>query len=51
MTKPLNELARRDAARALVQSYLTTCRELHVKTWLMGGSLLGWWWGKKVFHG
>ncbi|OAQ62844.1 mannosylphosphorylation protein (Mnn4) [Pochonia chlamydosporia 170] len=48
MTKPLNELARRDVARALVQSYLTTCRELHVKTWLMGGSLLGWWWGKKM---
>lgn len=48
MKEPLNELAHRDAARLLIQSYLSKCSELSVQTWLMGGSLLGWWWGKKV---
>jgi hypothetical protein len=40
--------AQRDAIRVLVQTYLSTCRDLGVQTWLMHGSLLGWWWGKKV---
>lgn len=32
----------------LVQTYLATFAELGIETWLMHGSLLGWWWGKKV---
>lgn len=48
MKQLLNKTAHRDAARTLIQSYLITCRELQVQTWLMNGSLLGWWWGKKV---
>ncbi|EWZ43111.1 hypothetical protein FOCG_01997 [Fusarium oxysporum f. sp. radicis-lycopersici 26381] len=31
-----------------MQTYLATFRDLGVQTWLMHGSLLGWWWGKKV---
>ncbi|KAF4949011.1 hypothetical protein FGADI_9296 [Fusarium gaditjirri] len=34
--------------RVLMQTYLATFRDLGVQTWLMHGSLLGWWWGKKV---
>ncbi|KFG80563.1 putative mannosylphosphorylation protein (Mnn4) [Metarhizium anisopliae] len=48
MKQLLNKTAHRDAARTLIQSYLITCRELQVQTWLMNGSLLGWWWGKKM---
>ncbi|KAH7313662.1 LicD family-domain-containing protein [Stachybotrys elegans] len=33
---------------ALVQTYLATCREIGVQTWLMHGTLLGWYWGQKV---
>lgn len=46
--KTLVENSQRDAIRALIQTYLFTFRELGVQTWLMHGSLLGWWWGKKV---
>lgn len=31
-----------------MQTYLATIRDLGIQTWLMHGSLLGWWWGKKV---
>jgi hypothetical protein len=31
-----------------MQTYLATFRDLGIQTWLMHGSLLGWWWGKKV---
>lgn len=34
--------------RVLMQTYLATFRDLGIQTWLMHGSLLGWWWGKKV---
>ncbi|KAF5025665.1 hypothetical protein F66182_2271 [Fusarium sp. NRRL 66182] len=34
--------------KVLMQTYLATFRDLGVQTWLMHGSLLGWWWGKKV---
>ncbi|KAK1255207.1 hypothetical protein MKX08_009202 [Trichoderma sp. CBMAI-0020] len=38
----------REAIKVLVQTYLATFRDLGVQTWLMHGTLLGWWWGKKV---
>ncbi|ODA79200.1 hypothetical protein RJ55_04792 [Drechmeria coniospora] len=34
--------------RSLIQTYLDTFHQLGIDTWLMHGSLLGWWWGKKV---
>ena len=45
---PLGEMAQRDAIVSLVQTYLATLRDLGVQTWLMHGTLLGWWWGKHV---
>ncbi|KAK2595665.1 mannosyltransferase [Conoideocrella luteorostrata] len=48
MKDPLTQLAHRNASRALIQAYLSICSELGVQTWLMGDSLLGWWWGKKM---
>ncbi|KAJ9149709.1 Protein MNN4 [Coniochaeta hoffmannii] len=36
------------ALRNLMRAYLRTFSQLGVDTWLVHGSLLGWWWGKKV---
>lgn len=33
---------------ALIQAYLTTMQSIGVETWLMHGSLLGWWWNRRV---
>ncbi|KAH7155878.1 mannosylphosphorylation protein [Dactylonectria estremocensis] len=44
----LTETAQLDAIRVLVQTYLSTFRDLGIQTWLMHGTLLGWWWGKEV---
>lgn len=34
--------------KALLSSYATTMRTLHVKTWLAHGTLLGWFWNRKL---
>ncbi|KAK4034150.1 LicD family-domain-containing protein, partial [Parachaetomium inaequale] len=39
---------RNTTLKNLVQTYLATFNDLGVETWLMHGSLLGWWWGKQV---
>lgn len=44
----LEDPEQREAIKILVQTYLATFRDLGVQTWLMHGTLLGWWWGKKV---
>jgi phosphorylcholine metabolism protein LicD len=44
----LSEKEQRDALVVLIHTYLATFRELGIPTWLMHGTLLGWWWGKKV---
>lgn len=31
-----------------MRAYLQTFAEIGIDTWLVHGSLLGWWWGKKV---
>jgi hypothetical protein len=33
---------------AMVQAYLQTMASIGAETWLMHGSLLGWWWNKKI---
>ena len=33
---------------AIMQAYLTTMADLGAETWLMHGTLLGWWWNRKV---
>lgn len=44
----LDEPVQLEAIKVLLQTYLATFRDIGVNTWLMHGSLLGWWWGKKV---
>lgn len=33
---------------ALMQTYLSTMADLGAETWIMHGTLLGWWWNQKV---
>ncbi|KKY25785.1 putative mannosylphosphorylation protein [Diplodia seriata] len=33
---------------ALVQTYLSTMHDIGAETWIMHGSLLGWWWNRKI---
>lgn len=33
---------------SLIQSYLTTMAELGAETWIIHGTLMGWWWNRKV---
>ncbi|KAF4442835.1 hypothetical protein F53441_11625 [Fusarium austroafricanum] len=44
----LEHEAQNAGIKVLMQTYLATFRDLGIQTWLMHGSLLGWWWGKKV---
>ena len=39
---------RQEHLNALVQSYLSTMADLGAETWLMHGTLMGWWWNRKV---
>ncbi len=39
------------ALKSLVQTYLSTFADIGVETWLMHGSLLGWWWNRQVCLG
>jgi hypothetical protein len=32
----------------LVRTYLSTMRDIGAQTWIMHGSLLGWWWNRKI---
>ncbi|KAK5992422.1 Protein MNN4-like protein [Cladobotryum mycophilum] len=44
----LTQDERWENVKILIQTYLSTCRDLGVQTWLMHGTLLGWWWGRKA---
>lgn len=46
--KPLPEEEQRKALSNMLQTYLATCKDIGVETWLMHGTLLGWWWNRKV---
>lgn len=39
---------RKQALSSLIQTYLATLADIGVETWLMHGTLLGWWWNRKV---
>ncbi|TLD23484.1 putative mannosylphosphorylation protein [Venturia nashicola] len=32
----------------LMQTYLSTMNDIGAETWIMHGSLLGWWWNRKI---
>ena len=33
---------------AMIQAYLSSMADLGAETWLMHGTLMGWWWNEKV---
>lgn len=39
---------RLDYLRILAQAYLETMANVGVETWIMHGTLLGWWWNQKI---
>ncbi|TVY14206.1 Protein MNN4 [Lachnellula arida] len=39
---------RKQALSNLIQTYLATMSDIGVETWLMHGTLLGWWWNRKI---
>ncbi|TPX17178.1 uncharacterized protein E0L32_003296 [Thyridium curvatum] len=45
-TLPYHE--QKEALKNLLQTYLATFSDLGIETWLMHGSLLGWWWNKHI---
>lgn len=38
----------RKALVFLIQTYLYAMRDLGAETWLMHGTMIGWWWNRKV---
>ncbi|CAD6442021.1 39e414d3-544d-4c24-904b-f08003513824 [Sclerotinia trifoliorum] len=46
--KQLGYRERRHALSNLIQTYLATFSDIGVETWLMHGTLLGWWWNRKI---
>lgn len=45
----LPSAARRFHMRLLLRSYTLAMKKARVRTWVMHGSLLGWWWNRGVF--
>lgn len=39
---------RREALSALVQSYLQTMAGIEADTWIVHGTLIGWWWNQRI---
>jgi len=45
---PLDYNERRSHLRALIQTYLSSMDDIGAETWIMHGSLLGWWWNRRI---
>jgi phosphorylcholine metabolism protein LicD len=43
-----NEEERQKYLSTLMQTYLSTMNDIGAETWIMHGSLLGWWWNRKI---
>jgi len=46
--KQLNYNERRSSLTALMQTYVSTMNDIGAETWIMHGSLLGWYWSRKT---
>jgi len=46
--KALSEEDRRSHLKVLIQTYLSSMRDLGMETWLAHGTLLGWYWNRKI---
>jgi hypothetical protein len=44
----LSHIDRRRDLSALMRAYLSTMNDIGIETWLMHGSLLGWYWNRKI---
>jgi hypothetical protein len=44
----LNYVEQKIALKNLLQTYLATFSDLGIETWLMHGTLLGWWWNQQI---
>lgn len=47
-TQQMAAAERRINLTALVKAYLATMKDLGAETWLMHGTLIGWWWNRKI---
>lgn len=46
--RPLSYDDRRVHLTSLMQTYLSTMSDIGAETWIMHGTLLGWWWNRKI---
>lgn len=46
--RPLGYEDQKSNLSMLMRSYLFTMRDLGAETWIMHGTLLGWWWNRRV---
>ncbi|KAF2666158.1 hypothetical protein BT63DRAFT_51279 [Microthyrium microscopicum] len=46
--KVLQNKDRKVALTSLLQSYLSTMNDIGAQTWIMHGTLMGWWWNRKI---
>ena len=46
--RQLNAAERRPTLVAMIQAYLSTMADLGAETWVMNGTLLGWWWNRQI---
>ncbi|KAF2006332.1 putative mannosylphosphorylation protein, partial [Amniculicola lignicola CBS 123094] len=44
----LPDSTRRQHLKHLVKTYLSTMHTMGAETWIMHGSLLGWWWNRRI---
>lgn len=47
-SEPLPPATRAVHLRLMLRAYTTTIARIGIRTWLMHGGLLGWWWGSKT---
>ncbi|KAI5305653.1 hypothetical protein KEM56_003747 [Ascosphaera pollenicola] len=47
-TKQIEASQKLPHLRAMTQSYLATMADVGVDSWIMHGTLLGWWWNQKI---
>lgn len=46
--KELDNSVRLEHLTALIRTFLSTMRDIGAETWIMHGTLLGWWWNEKI---
>ena len=44
----LDYAEQKKALKNLIQTFLSTFADLGIETWIMHGSLMGWWWNRQV---